>query len=57
MRLNQLLITGEEEECAQNLSERGILKADNNERITIHCKDFKSASELRFFSNPARAFS
>ena len=57
MRLNQLLRTGEEGECAQNLSERGIFKAGNNERVTIHCKDFKITSELRFFSNLAEAFS
>ncbi len=53
MRLNQLLRTGEEEKCAQNLSERDILKAENNKRETNYCKDFKMASELRFFSNSA----
>lgn len=53
MRLNQLLRTGEGEKCAKNLSEREIFKADNNERVTIHCKDLKIASELRFFRNSA----
>jgi hypothetical protein len=53
MRLNQLLRTGEEEECAKNLSERRILKDAKNERETIHFKDFKITSELRFFRNPA----
>jgi len=53
MRLNQLLRTGEGEECAKNLSERGILKDTKNERETIHFKDFKITSELRFFRNTA----
>ena len=46
-----------EENCAQNFSERGIIKAVNNERITIHCKDLIITSELRFCYNSAEAFS
>lgn len=44
------------ENCAQNFSERGIIKAVNNERVTIHCKDLIITSELRFCYNSAEAF-